>query len=128
MGGTIGMIPPLMIFGSYINLRLRKDHEERTFKMGSRRTGLIIGIFIQILFIIIFLLSMISTITYKHLNLGQNIGISIALNVGAVVIFVLPMSFAYWKYDKKNNLILIAKEQKISIDNKIIENRYDSKL
>jgi hypothetical protein len=95
MGGTIGMIPPLMIFGSYLNLRLRKDYEERSFKIGNRKFGIAVGIFMNIMFIFIFVLAMVSTIEYGGLSVGQNIGLSIALNMGAIVVFVLPMLFIY---------------------------------
>jgi hypothetical protein len=48
--------------------------------------------------------------------------------MGAIVVFVLPMLFIYWKHNKKNTLIEIAKKEKISINSKIIENRYNTKL
>lgn len=47
--GWIGMLPWIIIFVSYINLRFRKDHEERSFKMGNRKFGITVGVFLSII-------------------------------------------------------------------------------
>ncbi|EPZ3314798.1 amino acid permease, partial [Shigella sonnei] len=36
------MLPPLFIMLAYLNLRAKLDHLPRDFRMGSRRTGIIV--------------------------------------------------------------------------------------
>ncbi len=55
--GWIGMLPWIVIFVSYINLRLRKEHEERSFKMGNRKFGIVVGVFLTTITAIILVLT-----------------------------------------------------------------------
>lgn len=83
------LMPPFLIMLAYFNLRLNKDHLERSFRMGSRTLGLTItGILL-----VIFSISFIAAIFPQ----GQSLILTLVYNVGGVVIF---MGWALWKYDR----------------------------
>ncbi len=42
MTAAASMLPPLFIMLAYLNLRAKLDHLPRDFRMGSRRTGIIV--------------------------------------------------------------------------------------
>ncbi|KFB07489.1 amino acid permease [Malacoplasma iowae] len=47
--GWIGLLPWLVIFASYVNLRMKKEYEIRSFKMGNRIFGISLGIVLSII-------------------------------------------------------------------------------
>lgn len=42
MTAAASMLPPLFIMITYLVLRVKLDHLERDFRMGSRRTGIVV--------------------------------------------------------------------------------------
>lgn len=89
MTAATSLMPPFLIMLAYFNLRLNKDHLERSFRMGSRTLGLTItGILL-----VIFSISFIAAIFPQ----GQSLILTLVYNVGGVVIF---MGWALWKYDR----------------------------
>ncbi len=108
--GWIGMIPPLIIFIGYFNLRWKHDDFERSFKLGSRKVGLVIAGFM----IVIFMFILIVTILPPQLNLPYSEWKSdwwydLAYKVGCLVILVLPIYLWYLRYDKMITLTKICK-------------------
>ena len=83
------MLPPLFIMLAYLNLRAKLDHLPRDFRMGSRRTGIIVVSMLIAIFAVGFVASTFPT--------GANILTIIFYNVGGIVIF---LGFAWWKYSK----------------------------
>ncbi len=87
MTAAASMLPPLFIMLAYLNLRVKLDHVERDFKMGSRRTGIVIVSILIAIFTVGFLASTFPT--------GADIMTIVFYNVGGIVIF---LGFAWWKY------------------------------
>lgn len=89
MTAAASMLPPLFIMLAYLNLRLKLDHLERDFKMGSRMTGIVAVSILIGIFTVGFLASTFPT--------GADIMTIIFYNVGGIVIF---LGFAWWKYSQ----------------------------
>ncbi|MCG6312836.1 amino acid permease, partial [Vibrio vulnificus] len=89
MTAAASMLPPLFIMLAYLNLRLKLDHLERDFKMGSRMTGIVAVSILIGIFTVGFLASTLPT--------GADIMTLIFYNVGGIVIF---LGFAWWKYSQ----------------------------
>ncbi len=89
MTAAASMLPPLFIMLAYLNLRLKLDHLERDFKMGSRMTGIAAVSVLIVIFTVGFLASTFPT--------GADIMTIIFYNVGGIVIF---LGFAWWKYSQ----------------------------
>ncbi|EGA68191.1 putative oxidoreductase [Vibrio sinaloensis DSM 21326] len=89
MTAAASMLPPLFIMLAYLNLRLKLDHLERDFKMGSRMTGIAAVSVLIVIFTVGFLASMFPT--------GADIMTIIFYNVGGIMIF---LGFAWWKYSQ----------------------------
>lgn len=89
MTAAASMLPPLFIMLAYLNLRLKLDHLERDFKMGSRMTGITVVSILIGIFTVGFLASTFPT--------GADIMTIIFYNVGGIVIF---LGFAWWKYSQ----------------------------
>ncbi|MGR5079550.1 amino acid permease [Photobacterium swingsii] len=89
MTAAASMLPPLFIMIAYLNLRLKLDHLERDFKMGSRMTGIVVVSILIGIFTVGFLASTFPT--------GADIMTIIFYNVGGIVIF---LGFAWWKYNQ----------------------------
>ncbi|EIJ7222151.1 amino acid permease [Escherichia coli] len=89
MTAAASMLPPLFIMLAYLNLRAKLDHLPRDFRMGSRRTGIIVVSMLIAIFAVGFVASTFPT--------GANILTIIFYNVGGIVIF---LGFAWWKYSK----------------------------
>ncbi|HIF9127751.1 TPA: amino acid permease [Photobacterium damselae] len=87
MTAAASMLPPLFIMLAYLNLRVKLDHVERDFKMGSRRTGIVVVSILIAIFTVGFLASTFPT--------GTDIMTIVFYNVGGIVIF---LGFAWWKY------------------------------
>ena len=92
MTAAASMLPPLFIMLAYLNLRAKLDHLPRDFRMGSRRTGIIVVSMLIAIFAVGFVASTFPT--------GANILTIIFYNVGGIVIF---LGFAWWKYSKYIN-------------------------
>ncbi len=80
MTAAASMLPPLFIMLAYLNLRLKLDHLERDFKMGSRMTGIAAVSVLIVIFTVGFLASTFPT--------GADIMTIIFYNVGGIVIFL----------------------------------------
>ncbi|HGO5293070.1 amino acid permease [Photobacterium damselae] len=87
MTAAASMLPPLFIMLAYLNLRVKLDHVERDFKMGSRRTGIVVVSILIAIFTVGFLASTFPT--------GADIMTIVFYNVGGIVLF---LGFAWWKY------------------------------
>ncbi|MFB5143350.1 amino acid permease [Vibrio diabolicus] len=89
MTAAASMLPPLFIMLAYLNLRLKLDHVERDFKMGSRKMSIATVSVLIAIFTVGFLASTFPT--------GADIMTIIFYNVGGIVIF---LGFAWWKYSQ----------------------------
>ncbi len=103
-GGSLGMLPPIMIFMAYINLRLKHDEEERTFRVGSRAFGLFMGTFVLMVYMMVFL---IAFFPYDPTP-NSNWWVGTALNVVAIVFVFIPVLFWYLFFEIKQRNIRIA--------------------
>ncbi|QSV16243.1 amino acid permease [Photobacterium ganghwense] len=101
MTAAASMLPPLFIMLAYLNLRLKLDHLERDFKMGSRMTGIVAVSILIGIFTVGFLASTFPT--------GADIMTIIFYNVGGIVIF---LGYAWWKYSQYEKTL--SKEERLA--------------
>jgi amino acid transporter len=87
MTAATALLPPLLIMAAYFHLRLRLDHLPRTFRMGSRRTGLAVSALLLACFALAFVAAIFPA--------GQDLWLTLGYNVGGVVLF---LGWALWKY------------------------------
>ncbi len=114
--GWIGMLPWIIIFLSYVNLRLRKDGEERSFKMGNRKFGITMGIFLTTLTAIILVLTfMDGTPLEKPISeWPSNWWMGPLMKVMMIVMIVVPAYlWYYFKYEYQ------LRDTKIAIENNL---------
>lgn len=110
--GWIGMIPPLIIFLSYFNLRLKKDHLEREFKMGNRIVGLIISGIMIAIFIGILIVTFLDVPLDKPISeWNKTWWISVVYKVVCLLVLVLPIYLWYLRYEKTLSYIAKAKQE-----------------
>ena len=109
MTAAASMLPPLFIMLAYLNLRAKLDHLPRDFRMGSRRTGIIVVSMLIAIFAVGFVASTFPT-GANILTINQSIptngcaAVTISAetsemqeSIGGIVIF---LGFAWWKYSK----------------------------
>lgn len=127
MSGSIGMIPPLIIFIAYFMIRLKHDDLERSFKMGPRWFGLGVSTMIIIVFSFILFMSYFAhdpTVGWWEdkemwsMALYQTVGL---------IIFVLPVYFWYARYDKNQKILAISKEEGYNELNATLNTRLNKK-
>ena len=112
--GWIGMLPWIVIFVSYINLRLRKDHEERSFKMGNRKFGITVGIFLTTLTAIILVLTFMdgTPLEKPFQDWPSNWWMGPVMKIIMISLIVVPAYlWYYFKYEYQ------LRDTKISIQN-----------
>ncbi|KEI70601.1 amino acid permease [Endozoicomonas elysicola] len=93
MTAATAMLPPIFIMASYIMLRLKHDHIERDFRMGSAKVGVVITVMLLTIFTIGFLAATFPT--------GSNIMQVLLYNVSGVVIFLGAANLWYSRYLKR---------------------------
>lgn len=113
MTAATSLIPVLFLLISYVVLRVKKDKVPRTFRMGGRRTGIIIGTLLLVFFIFAFLMSTfpspLALIEYfqtgSYAEGATNPLFKLLYNVLGIVIFMGIAFIFYKKYEnkKKNN-------------------------
>ncbi|MFD3261663.1 amino acid permease [Paenibacillus lentus] len=111
MTAATSLLPVLFFIIAYIALRYKKDDMPRSFKLGSRNTGLAIGVMLLALFIVAFVIASIpepallmNYFAGKPLPDGEaNPVFTLLYNVLGVVVF---MGFAWicWNRYEKNTL------------------------
>lgn len=126
MTAATSLIPVLFLLIAYIALRLHKDDIKRSFRMGNRTIGIIIGCTILALFVTAFVISTFPSpkVLITYLETGKvaagatNPLFTLIYNVAGIVIFMGFADICYHHYlHKKNNQI----EKTNADDEKIIE-------
>ncbi len=116
-GGSIGMIPPLLIFIAYFNIRLNHDDLERGFKMGGRKFGLAVSGMIIVIFSWIFIMAFFpydpNNSTWWLISIWNTLGL---------LIFVLPMFLWYVRWEKKQKDIKTS--ETYGLDTKLVLAKY----
>lgn len=121
--GWIGMIPPLIIFVAYFNFRLKKDDLERSFKMGNRKTGLVISGFMIAVFIAILIVTFLDVPLDKHPSTwNSNWWLNVTYKVACLIVLVLPIYFWYLRYEKIIRETKIAKN--LGLNEKLVLKKY----
>lgn len=90
MTAATAMLPPIFIMVAYLKLRLKHDHLERDFRMGSAKVGIAITIMLLTIFTIGFFAA-----TFPA---GSNISQVLLYNVSGVVIFLGAANAWYSRY------------------------------
>ncbi|ELT92242.1 hypothetical protein CAPTEDRAFT_211475 [Capitella teleta] len=93
MTAATAMLPPIFIMAAYVMLRLKHDHIERDFRMGSAKVGVVITVMLLTIFTIGFLAA-----TFPA---GSNIMQVLLYNVSGVVIFLGGANLWYSRYLKR---------------------------
>lgn len=108
MTASTSLIPVLFFIVAYIVLRWKHDAMAREFKMGKRMFGLLVGIFLFIVFLFVFLIStipdpeLIKAALAGAIPEGEANPIAILIyNIGGLIIF-LGFAWICWnRYEKK---------------------------
>ncbi len=116
-GGSIGMIPPLLIFIAYFNIRLNHDDLERSFKMGGRKFGLAVSGMIIVIFTWIFIMAF-----FPYDPSNSKWWLITIWNTLGILIFVLPMYIWYSRYERKQNDLKVA--EKYGLSKELISIKY----
>lgn len=111
--GWIGMLPWIIIFISYVNLRWKKNNEERSFIMGGRKFGISVGVFLTILTACILIITFFDgTPLDKPINeWSSNWWMGPILKVTMILLIVVPSyCWYYFKYEYQMRDLKIAIE------------------
>ncbi|MBC1371380.1 amino acid permease [Listeria booriae] len=108
MTAATSLIPVLFLIIAYIVLRLKKDTMPRSFRMGGRGTGIVVGCFLLAFFLLAFFIStfpspleIIDYIRYGTIAPGAANPLFVLLyNVLGVVIFLGFAWICYKRYEK----------------------------
>lgn len=108
MTASTSLIPVLFFLVGYIVLRTKKDDMKRTFKVGSRTLGIIIGYLLLILFAFVFIISSIPSpadfTAYFNGTLAEgttNPIFVVLYNVLGLIIFMGFAEICWRKYEKR---------------------------
>ena len=110
MTAATSLIPVLFLLIAYIVLRLKKDDMPRSFKMGSRKLGIVVGTLILGFFLVAFFISTFPSpfeiMAYLQTGVvaegAANPLFVLAYNVLGIVIFLGFAWVCYARYEKKN--------------------------
>lgn len=108
MTASTSLIPVLFFLVGYIVLRAKKDHIERSFKVGSRGLGIGLGVLLLVLFTFVFVISSVPSpsdlAAYFNGSLGEgatNPLFVLVYNVLGLVVFLGFAQICWSKYEKK---------------------------
>lgn len=111
--GWIGMLPWLVIFLSYINLRRKHDDEERSFKMGPRWFGMTVGIILTVITIGILVITFLDTapLDQPYSTWASNWWLGPTMKVVMITIILIPAYLWYYfkfEYQQRDTKLLTA--------------------
>ncbi len=115
MSGSIGMIPPLIIFFAYFMIRLKHDDLERSFKMGPRWFGLAVSAFIMVVFAWILFMSYFPYSGSGGFFHDTDMWWTVLYQTVGLIVFVLPVYIWYVIYEKNQKNIAIANKEKANV-------------
>ncbi|MGL5417367.1 MAG: amino acid permease [Clostridium sp.] len=108
MTASTSLIPVLFFLVGYIVLRKNKDNLQRSFKVGSRTFGIVIGYMLLFLFIFVFVISSVPApadlIAYINGTLAEgatNPWFILIYNVLGLVVFLGFAQICWMRYEKK---------------------------
>ena len=133
MTAATSLIPVLFLLIAYIALRVKKDYLKRSFKMGNRTTGIIVGCMILTFFTIAFLISTFPSpiALIKYIQTGKiasgatNPLFTLIYNVSGIVIFMGFADICYQHYIKKTKKVKTPQNKKFKLENLNLENGED---
>ncbi|CQR47883.1 Inner membrane transporter YgjI [Paraliobacillus sp. PM-2] len=109
MTAATSLIPVLFLLIAYIVFRAKKDHIPRTFRVGNRITGMVLGVMLLIFFLFAFFVSTFPSpyALMEYLETGivlegtMNPLFSLFYNVLGIVVFLGIALICYKRYEKK---------------------------
>lgn len=118
MTAATSLIPVLFLLIAYIVLRLKKEDMPRSFKMGSRKLGIVVGTLILGFFLVAFFISTFPSpfeiMAYLQTGIvaegSANPLFVLAYNVLGIVVFLGFAWVCYQRYEKKNKALEGANE------------------
>ena len=90
MTAATALLPPGLILLAYAVLRIKYDNAPRSFRMSHRTFGIVISIFLLLVFSFVFIAG-----TFP---VGQELWLTLVYNVGGVVIFIGAALLWYQRY------------------------------
>ncbi|MDK2819677.1 MAG: amino acid permease, partial [Mycoplasmataceae bacterium] len=129
--GWIGMLPWIVIFVSYVNLRFKKDHEERSFRMGNRTFGITVGIILSIITIIILVVTFLDTAPLEKpiSEWPSNWWIGPLMKVVMISLIVVPAYlWYYFKYEYQLRDTKISSKNNFSTKYALIRYSFTNKF
>lgn len=129
--GWIGMLPWIVIFVSYVNLRVKKEFESRSFKLGNRTLGISIGIFLCVVTLVILFLTFFDTtplnLPFSEWPSDWYLGVVLKL-VMILLILVPAYLWYYFKFEYQIRDSKAAKAKGISENSVILKYNFLSDL
>nr|WP_286168561.1 amino acid permease [Roseburia sp. 1XD42-34] len=112
MTAATSLIPVLFLLIAYIMFRVKKDDLPRTFKVGKRTTGIVMGIMLLVFFLFAFFVSTFPSpaalIDYFATGVvaegAMNPLFSLIYNVLGIVIFIGFAFICYKRYERKEKI------------------------
>ncbi len=111
----VDLIPCIVIFSAYFNLRLKHDDYERHFKFGNRTFGLIMSATMVAIFatlMIITVLGINTDISKPMSEWPSNWWENIAFRLGTLIVMMPPAFYLYTRWEKKTIETKICKMNK----------------
>lgn len=90
MTAATALIPPLFIYLAYFFFRKNYDHIPRNFKVGNRKFGMGMALFMMVVFAFVFVTG---TLPYD-----QELWLTLVYNIGGVVVFIGGALIIYQRY------------------------------
>ncbi|KNE18981.1 amino acid permease [Virgibacillus pantothenticus] len=112
MTAATSLIPVLFLLIAYIMFRVKKDDLPRTFKVGKRSTGIVMGIMLLVFFLFAFFVSTFPSpaalMDYFATGVvaegSMNPLFSLTYNVVGIVIFIGFAFICYKRYERKEKI------------------------
>ncbi len=112
MTASTAIIPVLFLLVAYINMRMKKDDLERSFRMGGRSFGIFAGFLILAIFFLSFLVSTFPepSVILEYIKTGNVAGdganpvFVLLYNVLGIIVFLGFAWICYRRYEKKLQL------------------------
>ncbi|MEF2291389.1 amino acid permease [Virgibacillus dokdonensis] len=112
MTAATSLIPVLFLLIAYIMFRVKKDNHPRTFKVGTRTTGIVMGVMLLVFFLFAFFVSTFPSpfALMEYFKTGvvaegsMNPLFSLVYNLLGIVIFIGFALICYKRYEKKERM------------------------
>lgn len=129
--GWIGLLPWLIIFISYVNLRWKKEYEERGFKMCNRRFGIGVGVLLATITSAILALTFLDTapLDKPYSQWDKDWYLGPVLKIVMIILILVPAyMWYYFKFEYQIRDAKVANRLNISQNSIVLKYNFISNL